>query len=138
MQKYFYDSLEIIEGENFIISSDIISMRSLDNWIKLNFMERTTGNKIRYHFQFVIATRQDDEGYILDALEEKIDKYIYGDAGGNRAISFYDISNLPNLTEIGKIHLRPQRTSNTFNLDDRTKARIIDIIAYISTKAMVN
>jgi hypothetical protein len=138
LQKYFIDNLENIEGENIIVGTDIESIRNLTKCIRLNFMERTTGNKILYRLQLIIISRQDDEGYTLDSLEETIDKYLYDTDGKYVAIPFYDISNLPNLNEIGKIHLRPQGTSATFLLDDRTKARVINITAHISAKTFIN
>ena len=139
IQKYFIDSLETAEGENVIIDADLESVRDLTKWIHLNFLDRNKGNKIEQYLQLVPATRGDDEGYVLAALEDLVDKYIYDSDGGNRAIPFYDISTLPNLTEIGKIHLRRGSRSPVITAaDDRTKFRIIRIQAHISVKLVTN
>ncbi len=139
IQKYFIDSLETTEGKNVIVSADLESVRNLTEWIHLNFMDRNDGNKLLYELQLVPATREDDEGYNLAALEDLIDKYIYDADGGNRAISFYDISNLAALVEIGKIHLRAGTRSPVITAaDDRTKFRIIRIQAHMSVKLVTN
>lgn len=137
--KYFVDTLEDIEGEDLIIDADIEMVRNRKKWIHLNYLNRNEGNKIIYNLFLAPATREDDEGYKLAALEDLIDKYIYDSDGGNRAISFYDISTLPNLTEIGKIHLRQGSRSPVITAaDDRTKFRIIRVQAHISVKLITN
>lgn len=139
IQKYFVDSLETAEGKNIIVSADLESVRNLTEWIHLNFMDRNDGNKLLYELQLVPATREDDEGYTLAALEDLIDKYLFDSTGKRVIISFYDISALPNLNEIGKIHLFPQpRGPIMIGADDRTKFRIIPVIARISIKLVTN
>ena len=139
IQKYFVDSLETTEGKNVIIDADVEPVRNLTEWIGLNFLDSTIGNKIFYRLQLIPTTRQDAEGFKLAALEDLIMQYIYDENGIYRAIPFYDISNLSNLIEIGKIHLRMWERSSIIRLpDDRTKFRILTVNAHISAKLITN
>lgn len=139
IQKYFVDSLETTEGKNVIIDADVEPVRNLTEWIGLNFLDSTIGNKIFYRLQLIPATRQDAEGFKLAALEDLIMQYIYDENGIYRAIPFYDISDLSNLIEIGKIHLRMWERSSIIRLpDERTKFRILTVNAHISAKLITN
>lgn len=141
IKKYIVDNLWTIERIPVSFDSSLAQPRvpnniELKKWLNVLFGDLYRDDMSRANLEIRCCTRQDNEGFILAQLTDKVIGYFTTTEGtGLKAITFYRSYEAPTAWEvIGGIVVQDIIESGEFRAEDETKFKVLNIVLRFASK----
>jgi hypothetical protein len=140
IKKFFLDSIET--GENVPITFDKglvspdLSDRNVKKWVSINFGSMQFETLSTAMLMVHCCTRQDNEGFALAQLKDKVLGYLSDEAStdGFKRITFYQSHHSVAWVEIGKLLVVEVTEGPQLDADDETKYKTLDVLIRFPSK----
>jgi hypothetical protein len=134
IKKYFIDNLETIEGLavtfDKALSNPKLQGRAVDRWVSIAMGPITIDTIATVHFDIYCCTREDNEGFKLAQLRDKVEGYLTNDGSpgdGKVNIPLYQSHAIDPWTFLGGMLIVDVISSGKLDAPDETKYRILGV-----------
>ena len=139
VKKFFVDNLKVTEGLYLTFDKSLatpnVRGRAVDRWIAVVFGSMSRSTLSDSFFEVRCCTRQDNEGFKLAQLCDKVVGYLTSsNSGVYAAIPFYQSHAVNPWTLIGGIVVHSVQESGEYETEDETKVKLLNVRTRFASK----
>ncbi len=140
LKRYFVDSIETAEGVpvtfDKALNAPNIQGKIVDKWVSITFGPVTLDTMSDIIFEIYCCTRQDNEGFKLAQLRDKVMGYLVDSTkiDGLRRIDFYQSNYSGSWTLLGNLLVWEILPSGDMIAPDETKFKVLTVILKVAMK----